>query len=402
MGTGGSPSTPLQNVNLLLPTELTQPDAVPSPSPSSGHEETWGAIVVCGMPFDGEPPFSDTHLPRALARDHRVLVVERPLPVHRGARSLRARVEQIGERLWKIQPLALPGPDRPRLALLSDPLIARQVSRAADEVLPRSRVMITFAPARGLLPSVERQLTVYWRRDAAANANYVMSVRHEEARHERLLRRADLVVAVSPPLLADSAAHNPASVLLPNGADVAHFAEPGITSLPDLRPGPVIGYLGAVSWRLDVDLVAALATARPDWQFVLAGDVTVDLPTAPNLHAVGPQPWSQLPAWAHRFDVGIVPYLMESFNRSSFPLKVFDYLASGRPVVSTPLPGLEGLEPCVQLADGVDAFIEATEAALAGIATPEACRALAEANSWDHRADALAAILDERLALIAR
>jgi glycosyltransferase involved in cell wall biosynthesis len=160
----------------------------------------------------------------------------------------------------------------------------------------------------------------------------------------------------------------------------------------------VLGYLGAVSWRLDVDLVDQLAANHPDWQVVLVGKVTVDLPDHPNLHAVGPRSWAELPAWAHRFDVGLVPYKVDdTFNRSSFPLKVFDYLASGRPVVSTPLPGLEGLHPCVRLASGVEDFGAAVEAAMAGAPGPDECRDLAAANSWDSRAEALDVLLDRRL-----
>jgi teichuronic acid biosynthesis glycosyltransferase TuaH len=354
-------------------------------------------VVVCGMPFGGDPPFSDTHLPRALSRRRPVLVVDTPLPLHRSRRA-RPRLEQLDEHLWRIQPVSLPGPNRPALARLSDPVIAHQAAAAAERVLPSRRVLVTFAPARGLLPGLSRDLTVYWRRDAAADERYVQSVHHEEARHQRLLRRADLVVAVSPPLLADSSHHNSRAVLLPNGADVEHFARPGRTELPDLGPGPVLGYLGAVSWRLDVDLIDQLAASRPDWQVVLVGKVSVDLPSRPNLHAVGAMPWSELPAWAHRFDVGLVPYKVDdTFNRSSFPLKVFDYLASGRPVVSTPLPGLEGLFPCVRLADGVVDFTRAIEAAMSGPPGPEACRDLAAANSWDSRAEALDDLLGERL-----
>lgn len=373
--------------------EAARPAPLPTPSTPA-----WGMVVVCGMPFGGDPPFSDTHLPRALSRRRTVLVVDTPQPVHRSPRSVRPRLEQLEDDLWRLQPLSLPGPNRPAFARLSDPIISRQVNWAAERVLPRRRVLVTFSPARGLLPGVQRELTVYWRRDAAANARYVQSVRHEAARHRQVLRQADLVVAVSPPLLADSSNHNARTLLLPNGADVDHFARPSGTRPPDLGSGPVLGYLGAVSWRLDVDLLDQLASRRPDWQIVLVGQVTVDLPSHPNLHAVGSRPWSELPAWAHRFDVGLVPYKVDdTFNLSSSPLKVFDYLASGRPVVSTPLPGLEGLHPCVRLAEGVEDFTAAVEAAMTGAASADTCRELAAANSWDSRAEALDLLLHERL-----
>jgi glycosyltransferase involved in cell wall biosynthesis len=354
------------------------------------------------MPFDGTPPFSDTHLPRALSERRPVLVVDPPLGVHRWrpGQPLRsaARLERLGDRLWRFRPLALPGRDRALSALASDRLIARQVERAARRVLPARRVLVTFSPARGWLDGLRREVSVYWRRDMAAQSHYVTSVRHTRARHRKILQRADLVTAVSPELVADAKRDNPRAVLLPNGADVGHFARRAAPPPVLARRSPVIGYAGAVSWRVDVGLLDEVARARPDWSVVLVGEVSVPVPRRPNLVVVGARPYDELPAWVQSFDVGLIPYTGAAFNRASFPLKVFDYLASGVPVVSSPLPALDSLSPCVRLAEGAAATVSAIEAALRCGPSPELCRSLAASNSWQARAEALESLVDERLA----
>jgi glycosyltransferase involved in cell wall biosynthesis len=353
------------------------------------------------MPFGGSPPFSDTHLPRALARRRRVLVIDRPLSLHHWRPGqpwrLRRRLVRCGPQLWRLTPLALPGSDRPVSARASDPLIAAQVEWAARRVLPDRRVLVTFDPARGWCRGVRRDATVYWRRDIAAQTPHVASVRHVQRRHDRLVRAADLVTGVSPMLVEDSLAANPRAFLLPNGADVAHFARPGRAPAALQGRGTVVGFAGAVSWRVDTALVEGIARRRPGWTIVLVGRVTVPLPRLANLLVVGDQPYDDLPGWVHRFGVGIVPYTDAAFNRASFPLKVFDYLASGVPVVTTPLPALRDLVPCVRLAGDVDEFVREIELALAGGPPAERCRRLVTENSWDARAEALERLVEQQL-----
>lgn len=305
---------------------------------------------------------------------------------------------QVGPRLWKLIPWALPGHDLPASAALSDVVIAAQIEVAARRVLPAERVLVTFDPVRGRLRGVGRDLTVYWRRDLAACAPYVSSVALARARHRRLLRRADLVTAVSPDLVEDSRRVNPNVVLLPNGADVAHFAHEArppdeLTLLAAGRP--IVGYLGAVSWRVDVDLLERLARRRPDWFFVLIGDVSVAVPRVANLAVAGPRRYADLAPWAQSFDVGIVPYRDDAFNRASFPLKVFDYLAAGVPVVSSRLPAIEPLHG-VQSARGVDGFETAIAAMIDRRPSRASCRAVAAANSWDVRAAELENLVEQR------
>ena len=90
-----------------------------------------------------------------------------------------------------------------------------------------------------------------------------------------------------------------------------------------------------------------------------------------------------------RFNVGTIPYHVNEYNLASSPMKTFEYLAAGHPVVAVPLPMLQGLEPHVQLATNADEFLAATRRAVGNPPSVESCHELARANSWDNRAWAL-------------
>ena len=84
----------------------------------------------------------------------------------------------------------------------------------------------------------------------------------------------------------------------------------------------------------------------------------------PNIRWIGPKPYAELPRFVAAFDVGMIPYVANPYTQSCFPLKLYEYLAAGKPVVATGLPELEGMEPDVMLVDGTETFVEAVEAAL--------------------------------------
>lgn len=229
------------------------------------------------------------------------------------------------------------------------------------------------------------------------------------ARETELLRRSHLALAISPRLLERLRGVQPRSYLLPSGADCAHFdpaaAGPPPAALAAL-PRPVLGVVGQLDERLDQALLAALARARPEASLALVGRVKpgVDfsaLAGCGNVHWLGFQPFAELPRWLQGMDVCLVPYRLDELTRSCSPLKLYDYLAAGRPVVSTPLDGL--LDDCRRVVD-VAATPDAFSAAVARrLADPDAQRAerlaCAAANDWERRVDELERRLDEALAV---
>ncbi|MCP5026676.1 MAG: glycosyltransferase family 1 protein [Actinomycetia bacterium] len=363
------------------------------------HDD-WAVLLVGSRPFEGRPPLSETHLAKALARTRPVLVVDPPRS--RWRRDNRDQVELVvlddGSALTVFRPRTLPAPDRSGSVVINDVLIARQVNRAARQWLGnRRRVIVSFSPHRGLLPRVDHDLFVYWQYDRVADIPGLWARDTALARHQRLLHGADIVTGVSTELVDECAGQGVAAELITNGVDLRRFETQGRVP-PELKGRhPVIGFVGAIGPRVDVDLVADVARARPDAAVVLIGPQRVDLPDLPNLLVVGSLPYDELSDWVANFSVGLVPYRTDRFNRSSSPLKAFEYLAAGVPVVSTPLPALDGLGPTVTVAPAGSAFLAAVDRAIEEPVGADSCRRAAAGNTWEHRAEQLTALIDARL-----
>ena len=136
------------------------------------------------------------------------------------------------------------------------------------------------------------------------------------------------------------------------------------------RSKPVVGVIGQINQRIDVATMTALATRHPDWTLVFIGplvrervDVSM-LESLPNVRFLGLKPAADLPRYLKSIDVCLIPYIVDDHTRYMHPLKTLEYLAAGRPVVSTPLPALSIYEEHVALAGDTGTFIAAVERAL--------------------------------------
>jgi glycosyltransferase involved in cell wall biosynthesis len=159
---------------------------------------------------------------------------------------------------------------------------------------------------------------------------------------------------------------------------------------------PVIGYYGALEDWFDADLVADVAERNPGWRFVLVGRVvSVDasrLKRLPNVSMPGEQPYALLPGWLHGFDVAIVPFKRTPLTEATNPVKAYEMLAAGKPIVSVPIPEMVALGSLVRLASTPEEF----ETAIADALRPESAdaiearRAFAREHTWGRRFEALA------------
>ena len=232
------------------------------------------------------------------------------------------------------------------------------------------------------------------------------------AMEEELVRRSHVSLAISQRLLARLRGLQPRTYLLPSGADLDHFAPDRLAELapvPELAelPQPVFGFVGQIDERIDQALLLALARARPDASIVLVGRTKpgVDFSTLralPNLHWLGHRPFAELPRLIRHMDVCLVPYRLDALTHSCSPLKLYEYLACGRPAVVTPLDGLLDCRGVVEVADTPGAFCAAVERCLASTEAERAARlAVAARNSWEARVDALEKHLAEAVSLAA-
>lgn len=200
---------------------------------------------------------------------------------------------------------------------------------------------------------------------------------------ERLM---DEVIPVFPSVAAKS-------VLVRNGVDADHFCDAFRRREPkQQQTRKVIGYVGALDHWFDVEAVSSAARAFPDWKFQLIGRIedrrVEGLRELPNVEFTGEVPYSDLPAYMARFDVGIIPFLRNELTLATNPIKLYEYFSLGLPVVSTRLPEVELYGEIVYTADDPESFVSQLAAA-AGETDPSRRRrriSLARAETWKSRA----------------
>ena len=192
-------------------------------------------------------------------------------------------------------------------------------------------------------------------------------------RDRALMRRADLVFTGGPTLYEARRGLHANVHCLPSAVDGAHFApnaararDDEVERLLGEIPAPRLGFFGVIDERFDAGLLAALADARPHWQFVMIGPVVKidvhDLPKRDNIHWFGQQPYERLPQFVAGWDVCLLPFALNTSTRFINPTKTLECMAAGRPVVSTPVRDVKTLYgDAVDIAADAEAFIAACE-----------------------------------------
>ena len=199
---------------------------------------------------------------------------------------------------------------------------------------------------------------------------------HRFVKHvdEQLCRAADLVFVGSRPLQAKKAPFNAKTFVVNHAADVAHFvkATHAQTTIPsDLEqvPRPRIGFVGMMdSVRFDVDIISKIAQNSERHVVLIGGflgGVEESLPLRPNIHRLGMKSVAELPGYLKGMDVCIMPYRLNEATRHIFPLKLFEYLATGRPLVTTAIPAVDEFRHLLYVADSPEDFIRLVDRALA-------------------------------------
>jgi hypothetical protein len=231
----------------------------------------------------------------------------------------------------------------------------------------------------------------------------------------QLFARSDIVFTGGHSLYESKRRHHAEIHAMPSSVDVKHFAQARTCQRrPEDQwaiPGPRLGYCGVIDERIDLDLIAGAAAARPDWQFVFIGPVTkIDpcaLPTRSNIHYLGARSYRDLPCYMAGWDVGLLPFAHNESTKFISPTKTPEYLAAGRHVVSTSVRDVvrtyakTGL---VEIADGVSDFVAAIERCLEASDATRLARIdehLAPL-SWDRTWDRMQALMSRALSQSSR
>ncbi|MCD6291176.1 MAG: glycosyltransferase [Anaerolineae bacterium] len=234
------------------------------------------------------------------------------------------------------------------------------------------------------------------------------AVRRAEA---ELIRRADLVLVTSPALLESKRPLNPHTYLVPNAADVEGFAraaaDPTVPPRMTALPRPIVGYVGALNEKLDYELIRSIALARPEWSIALVGPLGLysqphkadGIKTLPNVHLLGRVDVSEVPYYIKSCDVCLLPYERNEWTRNIDSLKLYEYLACGRPVVATDIPAARGFSDLVYIVRDAPEALDAIQAAL-GESTLEMAhrrQAAVAGHTWDARVEQISQLVSEAL-----
>lgn len=225
-------------------------------------------------------------------------------------------------------------------------------------------------------------------------------------RETRLLRRVDVVIVVTRTLLLAKSAHNPNTHHVPNAVDFDAYAGGDAAAPPDMAgiPGPVIGYSGLISSRLDLDLLGAAAASRPEWSFVFIGFVREDgcrtpiqrLRALENVHFLGQKSVFEVPAYVRHFDIGMIPYAVNVRAEHASPLKLYEYAAASKPIIATDFAAARDFEGHVEIIHDRDELLAACERCLAlapDSRTIVENRRIAASNTWEQRVARISRIL---------
>ena len=364
-------------------------------------------IVYFGNDWYAENRTSSHHIASRLARSLPVLYVDSPgmrapnasgRDLKRAVRKVLAafkRPTQISSGLWHCTVPQLPFRRVPGVDAFNRWFGRCAVRRALRLADIQKRISWFVVPHPGVhAGKLGEDLCVYYCIDDYA-AHPGVDAALIAQRDLDLSRRADLLFVAPPALMEAKRALNPNTIFSPHGVDVDLFAaaQDPATELPALArdlPHPVVGYIGSIHTWIDVPLIEWLAQQRPQWSFLLVGHahVAVDgLHALPNVHLAGSQPYATLPAWSKAFDAAIIPYRLNRQVANANPLKLREYLAAGKAVVSVRNPEIEKFSQWVRLVDDREGFLAALDIAVTDNAhgAAEARIAAVADQTWDAR-----------------
>jgi glycosyltransferase involved in cell wall biosynthesis len=378
------------------------------------------SVVYFGNDWFAENRTSSHHIARRLGKMVPVLYIETPgsRSPQKSARDLRklwrklaralAPPQKVGEQFDVATIPQIPFRKLPAIDVLNRWLGAFLARRAMRKLGFERRISWFVVPHPGpLAKRLGESMTVYYCIDDYASYPGMDPVAIQTL-DDDLTRKADVVFVASRALLEAKRKLSRNVHFSPHGVDFEMFSQASDPATPlaeEVRglKHPVIGYFGTVGEFVDFDLLAYLVEARPAWTFLFVGLIAADvsrLRRYPNVIFAGPQPYETLPGWAAAFDVAIYAHQVNRQTRHSNPLKLREYLATGKPVVSVVTPETAVFAEVVYLAENPEAYLAAIERALRE-ETPELRRKRMDAVtgvSWDARFAETIAVVDGMLA----
>jgi glycosyltransferase involved in cell wall biosynthesis len=330
-------------------------------------------IIICFASGWDYHPTSKHHVMRLLAEKNQVIWVNwhasrRPRVHPTDLSSILSKVAQIrrGPRrvcdsITVLTPCQLPLPGLGLARRMNAIMVRRAIRRVLEQLPPRPVQILSFAPdVAEMVGSFGEELVLYYCVDAFGEfPGYDREL--IERRERELIERSDLVVTTSKPLYEAKRRLHHEVHLVQHGVDHDHLSRGLRESLACPRelaglPCPILGFVGMIGEWVDLNLIAGLARSRPDASIVMIGPELVARGPCvglANVHFLGARDHGQLPAYLRHFDVGLIPFRQVPLTHNANPIKLYEYLAAGLPVVSTPLPAVGPVEDAIWLARDV-------------------------------------------------
>ena len=293
--------------------------------------------------------------------------------------------------------------DKAFLRILTEVLIRRAISDIED----KSSILFWASHpfAADYIGKFNEAMICYDCTEKFSEFDFWVTLRNEvEEKDSLLTQRADLIFVQAEPYLVEKKSLNPKTFLIPNAVDYDLFQNcldmPEPSDLKGIKR-PILGYVGSINSRMDFELLRKTAQVYKDWSLVFIGDVSDSSLIKPidglkNDYFLGEKPYNILPSYLKEFNVCLMPY---SINLMQSPLKLFDYLASGKPVVSTDIPGLRNFSDVIFVSKTEDEFIKNIGIA-ADDNNPSSVlrrKRRAKDNSWDVREEQVWDIIKREL-----
>jgi glycosyltransferase involved in cell wall biosynthesis len=381
----------------------------------ANNSDRLGILLVSTADWDNPYWTNKQHMAVQFAlRGHRVLYIESqglraPTVTGKDLRRIFNRLkkglrppQQARPGLWVWAPLVFPFHGKKWIRKLNRALLRTGVRLWSWRYSINADIIWTYSPLTTELYETEAyKLLVYHAVDDIKTQPGMPTDAIEIAERD-LSQKADLIFTTSRSLQEHHITINPETHYFSNVADFNHFnsalaAETTVPSDIAAIPSPRIGFVGAISsYKLNFTMIRDLAVQHPMWSFVFVGEIGEGDPltdastmvSIPNLHFLGGRPYSILPSYLKAMDVAILPNILNEYTRSMFPMKFFEYLAAGRPVVATRLHALREMIHVATFADNTKDFGAAIAEAIDGHYPPLELRLkVARTHTYEARTD---------------
>lgn len=379
-------------------------------------------IILSSADWDATLWTNKQHIASRLAECNRVLYIEslglrRPVPSSRDIRRMIRRllaflsvIRKPQKNVYVFSPVILPYYGNPAINRINHWLLMMYIRLLEQMLHFSSPILWSYLPNGCFLcGKLGEKLALYHCVDDISRFPGVSDRIMEMER--KFLLSADITIVTSSSLFDAKRAYSPRIYLMTNVADYSHFshAQEDLPIPDDMKgiPHPIAGFFGAMDdYKFDFSLVRYAAERLPDVSFVLIGPVGLTdegkgrtMLNLSNIYLLGKRDYSVLPSYLRLFDVCLIPFLVNDYTLSVFPMKLFEYLSSGKPVVTTSLPSLEGYRDLVYISGSFDEFVENIREAL-GERLPDISKkriALAKLNSWEVRLDEISKVIKKAL-----